>query len=133
MFSSLFRKSKTLTEGSSPVNNYNPDTHNAIVNKDGEIVVMPKLRKIETFEEKLYRKFSEEPLVPIGALVTAYCLGSGIKSFMDKDLKKSQKMMRARVTSQFATIVIFLGYAGYRQFDFGMFSRDSSKSNSNDQ
>merc|ERR1712157_511888 len=78
----------------------------------------PTLRKIESFEEKLFRKFTEEPLVPIGCVVTAYFLGSGIRSFLRRDSVRSQKMMRFRVGSQMATILIFIGYAGYNNFVF---------------
>lgn len=79
---------------------------------------MPQLQRPETFEEKLYRKFKAEPLVPIGCLTTAYFLGSGIKSFYNRDPKKSQTMMRLRVGSQFATLLIFIGYAGMNSFTF---------------
>lgn len=82
-----------------------------------QIENMPKLAKTETFEEKLYRKFSEQPLVPIGCLTTAYFLGSGINSFYNRDAVRSQKMMRLRVGSQFATIMIFVGYAGMNAFN----------------
>ena len=61
-------------------------------------------------------KFKAEPLVPIGCLTTAFFLGSGIKSFYNRDPKKSQTMMRLRVGSQFATILIFIGYAGMNAF-----------------
>ena len=79
---------------------------------------MPVIARPETFEEKLYRKFKAEPLVPIGCLTTAYFLGSGIKSFYNRDPAKSQKMMRLRVGAQFATILIFMGYAGMNSFTF---------------
>lgn len=79
---------------------------------------MPVISRPETFEEKLYRKFKAEPLVPIGCLTTAYFLGSGIKSFYNRDPAKSQKMMRLRVGAQFATILIFMGYAGMNSFTF---------------
>eukprot|EP00581_Thalassiosira_minuscula_P016906 CAMPEP_0183711922 /NCGR_PEP_ID=MMETSP0737-20130205/7253_1 /TAXON_ID=385413 /ORGANISM="Thalassiosira miniscula, Strain CCMP1093" /LENGTH=154 /DNA_ID=CAMNT_0025940493 /DNA_START=103 /DNA_END=567 /DNA_ORIENTATION=- len=79
---------------------------------------MPQLMRPETFEEKLYRKFKAEPLVPIGCLTTAYFLASGIKSFYNRDPAKSQTMMRLRVGSQFATIMIFIGYAGMNAFTF---------------
>lgn len=79
---------------------------------------MPEWRGPETFEQKLYRKFKAEPLVPIGCLTTAYFLGSGIKSFYNRDPAKSQTMMRLRVGSQFATILIFMGYAGMNAFSF---------------
>ena len=61
-------------------------------------------------------QFKAEPLVPIGCLTTAYFLASGIKSFYNRDPKKSQTMMRLRVGSQFATIMIFVGYAGWNAF-----------------
>mmetsp|Transcript_19 Transcript_19/g.29 ORF Transcript_19/g.29 Transcript_19/m.29 type:complete len:121 (+) Transcript_19:55-417(+) len=77
----------------------------------------PQLRRIETFEQKLYRKFSQQPLVPIGCLVTAYFLGTGIKSFYNRDASRSQKMMRLRVGAQFATLIIFVGYYGLSEFD----------------
>ena len=54
--------------------------------------------------------------MPIGCFVTAYFLGSGIHSFYNRDPKKSQKMMRLRVGSQFMTIIIFVGYAGMNAF-----------------
>jgi hypothetical protein len=79
---------------------------------------MPQMMRPETFEEKLYRKFKAEPLVPIGCITTAYFLGSGIKSFYNRDPAKSQTMMRLRVGSQFATILIFIGYAGWNSFTF---------------
>lgn len=63
-------------------------------------------------------QFKAEPLVPIGCLTTAYFLGSGIKSFYNRDPAKSQTMMRLRVGSQFATILIFIGYAGWNSFSF---------------
>lgn len=62
------------------------------------------------------KQFKSEPLVPIGCLTTAYFLGSGIKSFYNRDPIKSQKMMRLRVGSQFATLMIFIGYAGWSAF-----------------
>ena len=61
-------------------------------------------------------QFKAEPLVPIGCLTTAFFLGSGIQSFYNRDPKKSQTMMRLRVGSQFATILIFMGYAGMNAF-----------------
>lgn len=81
---------------------------------------MPAWRGPETFDEKLYRKFKAEPLVPIGCLTTAYFLGSGIKSFYNRDPAKSQTMMRLRVGSQFATILIFIGYAGMNAFSWDL-------------
>lgn len=93
------------------------DDHTLVVSKEA-VVAVPRMRKVETFEEKLYRKFTEEPLVPIGCCVTAYFLGSGIKSFFDRDAARSQRMMRARVGAQFATIACFVGYYGISSFNF---------------
>mmetsp|Transcript_19200 Transcript_19200/g.34763 ORF Transcript_19200/g.34763 Transcript_19200/m.34763 type:complete len:153 (+) Transcript_19200:95-553(+) len=77
----------------------------------------PTMQRLETFEEKAYRKFMEQPLVPIGCMVTAYFLGSGIKSFYQRDSARSQKMMRARVGAQFATLLTFVIYMGTSSFD----------------
>jgi len=60
--------------------------------------------------------FKAIPLEPIGCLVTAYFLGSGIHSFYNHDPKKSQKMKRLCTGSQFMTILIFVGYAGMNAF-----------------
>jgi hypothetical protein len=65
-------------------------------------------------------KFSKEPLIPIGCVTTAYFLGSGIRSFYDRDASRSQKMMRARVGAQFATLLIFMGYAGMESINFAI-------------
>jgi hypothetical protein len=66
------------------------------------------------------QQFTAEPLVPIGCLVTAYFLGSGIGSFYKRDAARSQKMMRLRVGSQFATLIVFIGYYGFSNFDLTM-------------
>mmetsp|Transcript_6658 Transcript_6658/g.8423 ORF Transcript_6658/g.8423 Transcript_6658/m.8423 type:complete len:135 (+) Transcript_6658:103-507(+) len=96
-----------------------------------QIQEMPKYIRPETFEEKLYRKFSQEPLVPIGCFVTAYFLGSGIKSFYNRDAVQSQKMMRLRVGAQFSTLLIFIGYAGINAINFdvmpGYHGKDGEK------
>ena len=63
-------------------------------------------------------QFSEEPLVPMGCLATAYCLGAGIRSFYRRDTHNQQKMMRLRVAAQFTTLMIFIGYAGWNAFSF---------------
>merc|ERR1712107_648879 len=108
-------QSKTRLDRISNVPAINAGTQQQQQQQQQQIVIneKPTLRKIESFEEKLFRKFTEEPLVPIGCVVTAYFLGSGIRSFLRRDLIRSQKMMRFRVGSQMATILIFIGYAGY--------------------
>lgn len=50
-------------------------------------------------------------------MITAYFLGSGIKSFYQRDSARSQKMMRARVGAQFATLLTFVAYVGMSNFD----------------
>lgn len=52
--------------------------------------------------------------------MTAYYLGSGIKSFYQRDSARSQKMMRARVGAQFATLLTFVAYMGASKFDMTM-------------
>ncbi|GAX11992.1 hypothetical protein FisN_8Lh086 [Fistulifera solaris] len=78
----------------------------------------PKMPRNESLEEKIWRKFSQQPLVPIGCMATAYFLASGIKSFRDRDPVKSQRMMKARVMAQFATLMCFIGYLGVEKLDF---------------
>mmetsp|Transcript_3031 Transcript_3031/g.4772 ORF Transcript_3031/g.4772 Transcript_3031/m.4772 type:complete len:129 (-) Transcript_3031:56-442(-) len=77
---------------------------------------LPPSKRMETFEQKLWRKCSEEPLIPIGCGVTAYFLVSGIRSFHQGNAIRSQKMMRARVASQGFTIAAFVGYALYNTY-----------------
>mmetsp|Transcript_8300 Transcript_8300/g.7834 ORF Transcript_8300/g.7834 Transcript_8300/m.7834 type:complete len:132 (-) Transcript_8300:46-441(-) len=85
-----------------------------------ELPPMPRLIRSETIDEKLYRKLKSEPLIPIGCLTTAYFLGSGIKSFYNRDTMRSQHMMRSRVVAQFATLMIFVGYAGSNAFNLNI-------------
>ena len=56
--------------------------------------------------------------MPIGCLTTAYFLGSGIKSFYNRDAVKSQKMMRLRVGAQFVTLLCLMSYAGMNAVNF---------------
>jgi len=93
---------------------------------------MPKYARVESFEQKLYRKFSEEPLVPIGCVGTAYFLASGIKSFYNRDAIRSQKMMRARVGAQFATLLVLAGYAGMSALNFNLAPGYHPKKNSDE-
>merc|ERR1712159_813623 len=78
----------------------------------------PTLQRPMSFEEKVYAKFKKEPLVPIGCAATAYFLVSGIKSFKNRDPRRAQKMMRARVGAQFATLAIFVYYVGFDNVNF---------------
>ena len=65
---------------------------------------------------KIGKLFKAIPLEPIGFLVTAYILGSGIHSFYNNDPKMSQKMKRLCMGSQVMTILIFVGYDGMNAF-----------------
>lgn len=66
----------------------------------------------ETKYQRLIRKCSENPLVPIGALATTGALTYGVWSFRTGQRKMSQYMMRTRVAAQgFTVLAIVLGYA----------------------
>jgi hypothetical protein len=53
-------------------------------------------------------------------VATAYFLVSGIKSFKNRDPRRAQKMMRARVVAQFATLAVFVWYTGFDNVNFGI-------------
>jgi hypothetical protein len=67
----------------------------------------------ETFTEKLYRKCTAQPFVPIGCGVTVLFLSLGLKAFHDGQSVRSNYMMRARVAAQGVTVVFIMGYAWY--------------------
>jgi hypothetical protein len=67
----------------------------------------------ETFMEKLERKCSAQPFVPIGCGITVMFLGLGLKAFHDGQSVRSNYMMRARVAAQGVTVVFIMGYAYY--------------------
>jgi len=66
----------------------------------------------ETFWQKAVRKCINEPLVPIGALVTVGFLGSGLSAFHKGQKGKAQLLMRGRVVAQ-AFTVIAMGIGAY--------------------
>ncbi len=70
----------------------------------------------ETFKEKLVRKVSAEPLVPIGALITVGFLSMGLRAFNRGNALEAQKLMRGRVLAQFFTVSIMIAgaYAGFK-------------------
>lgn len=70
-------------------------------------------RETETFVEKLIRKTTGEPLVPIGAIATLGCLGAGLRAFHKGQAATSQKLMRGRVLAQGFTVVVMLAGAAY--------------------
>lgn len=78
---------------------------------------MSKPLTTETFSEKLVRKFSAEPLIPIGAIVTVGFLTAGLRAFHGGDSLTAQKLMRGRVLAQGFTVAAMLiggAYLGYK-------------------
>ncbi|KAK7265711.1 hypothetical protein RJT34_33334 [Clitoria ternatea] len=67
-----------------------------------------------TFENLLEdKKRVRNPLVPIGALITAGVLTAGLISFRQGNSHLGQKLMRARVVVQGATVALMVGTAYY--------------------
>ncbi|KAI3460684.1 hypothetical protein Pfo_017347 [Paulownia fortunei] len=64
----------------------------------------------ELFQEK---KRVRNPLVPIGAFMTAGVLTAGLISFRQGNSHLGQKLMRARVVVQGATVALMVGTAYY--------------------
>ncbi|KAH7848017.1 hypothetical protein Vadar_032837 [Vaccinium darrowii] len=62
------------------------------------------------FEKK---KRVKNPLVPIGALITAGVLTAGLISFKMGNSQLGQHLMRARVVAQGATVALMVGTAYY--------------------
>ncbi|CAH0486704.1 hypothetical protein KXD40_006267 [Peronospora effusa] len=61
---------------------------------------------METGWQKMKRRCQEEPLVPLGCLVTAGVLIGGLASFRRAaDAATQQKYMRLRVAAQGATVI----------------------------
>ena len=70
----------------------------------------------ESFAKKFRRKFKADPFVPIGCVVTAGILFSGLGNFAKRATRansiRSQKLMRARVIAQGVTMA-FLAYGTF--------------------
>ncbi|KAJ7945898.1 RING-H2 finger protein ATL48 [Quillaja saponaria] len=64
----------------------------------------------ELLEDK---KRKRNPLVPLGALITAGVLTAGLISFRQGNSHLGQKLMRARVVVQGATVALMVGTAYY--------------------
>ncbi|CDP02140.1 unnamed protein product [Coffea canephora] len=60
------------------------------------------------FEDK---KRVRNPLVPFGAFITAGVLTAGLISFRQGNSQLGQKLMRARVVAQGATVALMVGTA----------------------
>ncbi|XP_050544538.1 HIG1 domain family member 2A [Daktulosphaira vitifoliae] len=63
---------------------------------------------------KFLRKFKENPLVPIGALLTVGFLSYGLRDMYRGDKMRSQMMMRGRIAAQGFTVVALLGGLFYK-------------------
>ncbi|KAH7674498.1 Hypoxia induced protein domain-containing protein [Dioscorea alata] len=59
------------------------------------------------------KKPARNPLVPIGAFITAGVLTAGLISFRQGKSQLGQKLMRARVVTQGATVSLMFGSAYY--------------------
>mmetsp|Transcript_21852 Transcript_21852/g.65500 ORF Transcript_21852/g.65500 Transcript_21852/m.65500 type:complete len:98 (+) Transcript_21852:707-1000(+) len=64
------------------------------------------------FLSKFRAKAEKDPLVPVGCGATLACLLAGLYTFHTGQAALSQKMMRARVVAQAATVVV-LGVGTY--------------------
>ncbi|KAF6159873.1 hypothetical protein GIB67_032957 [Kingdonia uniflora] len=64
----------------------------------------------DIFDQK---KPVKNPFVPIGALMTAGVLAAGLISFKQGNSQLGQKLMRARVLVQGATVALMVGTAYY--------------------
>jgi len=73
---------------------------------DGE--TMPPYRPQLNYWEKGKKKCMEQPLVPIGALVTVGFLANGLRAFHRGDRKNQQFNMRGRVAAQAFTVLAML-------------------------
>ncbi|KAK9278409.1 hypothetical protein L1049_027974 [Liquidambar formosana] len=76
---------------------------------------MEKMGTAEPNLEDLFdqKKRVRNPLVPIGALMTAGVLTAGLISFRRGNSQLGQKLMRARVVVQGATVALMVGTAYY--------------------
>ncbi|XP_057415692.1 RING-H2 finger protein ATL48-like [Lotus japonicus] len=59
------------------------------------------------------KKRVRNPFVPVGALITAGVLTAGLISFRQGNSRLGQKLMRARVVVQGATVALMVGTAYY--------------------
>ena len=70
------------------------------LNKQLEVDRNSGKRHQETPNEKLIRKFKENPLIPMGCLLTTGFLVNGLFKFGRRDSAGSQVMMRGRIAAQ---------------------------------
>ncbi|KAG1364063.1 RING-H2 finger protein ATL48 [Cocos nucifera] len=76
---------------------------------------MEKMGAADSQVEDLFgqKKRVKNPLVPVGALLTAGVLTAGLISFRQGNSQLGQKLMRARVVVQGATVALMVGSAYY--------------------
>ncbi|XP_062194538.1 RING-H2 finger protein ATL48-like [Phragmites australis] len=72
------------------------------------------------------KKPVKNPFVPIGALVTAGVLTAGLISFRYGNSQLGQKLMRARVVAQGATVALMIGSAYYYGDQIKLFKKGSN-------
>ncbi|KAG0719052.1 HIG1 domain family member 2A, mitochondrial [Chionoecetes opilio] len=71
-----------------------------------------QIQTVETPMTKFYRKFHENPFVPIGCGLTTLALCYGLYGFSRGRHGSSQKMMRLRVAAQgFTVVALMMGIA----------------------
>jgi len=73
---------------------------------------IPPPPEFEPFMDKVIRKTQQDPLVPIGALVTTIFLLKGFGAFQKGDKQRAQTLMRGRVVAQ-AFTVIAMGFGAF--------------------
>ncbi|CAA0838720.1 RING-H2 finger protein ATL48 [Striga hermonthica] len=76
---------------------------------------MDQMGAVDSELEELFQdeKRVRNPLVPIGAFMTAGVLTAGLISFRQGNSRLGQKLMRARVVVQGATVALMVGTAYY--------------------
>ncbi|KAJ0986667.1 hypothetical protein J5N97_005023 [Dioscorea zingiberensis] len=86
---------------------------------------MEKMGAADSQLEDLFepKKPVRNPLVPVGAFITAGVLMMGLISFKRGNSQLGQKLMRARVVAQGATVALMVGSAYY----YGEQLKDSKK------
>ncbi|KAI0488640.1 hypothetical protein KFK09_028479 [Dendrobium nobile] len=81
--------------------------------------------KPELWELADEKKRVKNPLVPIGALLTAGVLTAGLISFRNGNSQLGQKLMRARVVFQGATVAVMVGSAAFYGEQINWFKKKS--------
>ncbi|XP_048445391.1 uncharacterized protein LOC125479712 [Pyrus x bretschneideri] len=79
------------------------------------VLCMEKMSEVDPTLEVFYeeKKRVRNPWVPVGAMLTAGVLTAGLISFRQGNSQLGQKLMRARVVVQGATVALMVGSAYY--------------------